>query len=147
MKYLYVLMTIILFSSCNEQCEVCEVLKNGQMIEQYESCDEEGIKASKSICQEMAKLQNSECKCHKKDKQQENEKLQQKMLTTVGDAQKFVTESFNEQEETLMISDELNDAIGLNMTIITDAILKKGYMPNGFEQKEGYRIYKYTKEN
>lgn len=36
------------------------------MIEKYESCDEEGIKASKSICEEMAKLQNAECKCNAK---------------------------------------------------------------------------------
>lgn len=56
-------------SSCKKQCEICKVLKNGQMIEQYESCDEEGMKSSKSICEEMAKLQDSECKCHKKDKQ------------------------------------------------------------------------------
>ncbi|WP_459209088.1 hypothetical protein [Aquimarina rhabdastrellae] len=133
-------------SSCKKQCEVCEVLKNEQMIEQYESCDEEGMKASKSICKEMAKLQDSECKCHKKDKPKKDTKLEQNVLTTIEDARSYVTESFNEKEETLMISDELNDAMGLNMAIIGDGILKKGYMPNGFEQKDGYRIYKYKKE-
>lgn len=42
------------------------------MIEQYESCDEDGMKVSKSICEEVAKLQNSECECHKKDKSKTN---------------------------------------------------------------------------
>lgn len=41
------------------------------------------------------------------------------------------------------ISDEVNDQIGLNMAIITDAILAKGFEPNGFEQKKGYRVYVY----
>ena len=71
MKYFSILIVTFLFINCTEQkeqCEVCEVLKNGQMIEKYESCDNEGMKASKSICQEMSKLQGSECKCHKKDK-------------------------------------------------------------------------------
>jgi hypothetical protein len=115
------------------------------MIEQYESCDEEGIKVSKSICEEMAKLQDSECKCHKKDKTKTNTKLKQNVLTTVENARNYVTESFNEKEETLLISDELNDEMGLNMAIITDGILKKGYMPDGLEQKDGYCIYKYKK--
>ena len=56
----------IMLSSCQNKCEVCEVLKDGQMIEEYESCDEEAKKVTKSICQEMAKLQDSECKCRKK---------------------------------------------------------------------------------
>jgi hypothetical protein len=146
MKYFYILIAIVFLSSCEEQCEVCEVLKNGQMIEKYESCDEEGRKVSKSICQEMAKLQDSECKCHKIEKQKADKNLKGNVLTTVEDARNFVAKSFNDQEETLMISDELNDALGLNMALIGDLILKKGYMPNGFEQKEGYRVYKYQKE-
>jgi hypothetical protein len=44
----------------------------------------------------------------------------------------------------LPISDELQDPVGLNMAIITDIILERGWMPDGFDQKEGYRIYKYT---
>ncbi len=134
------------FSSCKKQCEICEVLKNGQMIGQYESCDEEGMKASKSICEEMAKLQDSECKCLKKDKPKKNTQFKQNILTTIEDARNYVTESFNKKEETLLISDELNDGMGLNMTIIVDGILKRGYMPDGFEQKDGYRVYKYKKD-
>lgn len=43
----------------------------------------------------------------------------------------------------LPISDELLDPVGMNMAIITDSILAKGWTPHGYEQKEGYRIYRY----
>ncbi len=43
----------------------------------------------------------------------------------------------------LPISDSINDAIGINMSIVTDAILAKGWEPNGFIQKDGFRIYLY----
>lgn len=45
-----------------------------------------------------------------------------------------------------MISDELNDKMGMNMAIIVDNIFKKGYIPDGFKQQNGYRIYRYKKE-
>ncbi len=35
----------------------------------------------------------------------------------------------------------------MNMAIISDAILNAGYMPVGFVQKDGYRIYNYLKES
>lgn len=69
-----------------------------------------------------------------------------KPLISLDDARIFVQENFKNNEETLLISDELNDQIGMNMAIIADGILKAGYMPNGFEQKDGYRIYKYQKD-
>jgi hypothetical protein len=75
-----------------------------------------------------------------------NNNKEMNAFTKLEDARNYVTESFNDKEETLMISDELNDAMGVNMAIIADGILKKGYMPNGFEQKEGYRVYKYQKD-
>ena len=43
----------------------------------------------------------------------------------------------------LKVSDKLQDPAGINMTIITDTILSKGWEPNGFIQKEGFRIYSY----
>ena len=54
-------------------------------------------------------------------------------------------ESFSREAEdfTLAISDELQDAIGLNMAILTDYILKKGWEPDGFSQHDGYRVYRY----
>ena len=43
----------------------------------------------------------------------------------------------------LPISDILQDPIGISMAIITDAILAKGWDVDGFEQRDGYRIYRY----
>ncbi len=43
----------------------------------------------------------------------------------------------------LAIADTLLDPAGMNMAIITDKILAKGFEPNGFQQKEGFRVYKY----
>lgn len=68
------------------------------------------------------------------------------VFSNLDTARQYVEESFTKDVETLLISDELNDPMGMNMTIIGDGILKKGYMPDGFVQKDGYRIYKYIKE-
>ena len=43
----------------------------------------------------------------------------------------------------LPISDQLQDPIGVNMAIITDAILKRGWEPDGYTQEKGFRTYKY----
>ncbi len=43
----------------------------------------------------------------------------------------------------LPIADSINDEVGVNMAIITTAILKRGWEPDGFEQRNGYRIYRY----
>jgi hypothetical protein len=43
----------------------------------------------------------------------------------------------------LPISDELNDPVGINMAILVDVVLSKDWEPNGFEQKSGFRIYRY----
>ena len=47
------------------------------------------------------------------------------------------------EELELAISDALQDPIGMNMALITDRILKKGWEPDGFEEKDGYRVYTY----
>ncbi len=61
------------------------------------------------------------------------------------EAAKLAIDSFGGDagEFQLDISDELNDPIGMNMAILTDAILKKGWEPDGFEAKPGYRVYRY----
>ena len=66
-------------------------------------------------------------------------------ITDVSEAVKYI-ESFNDKPEKLMlaISDTLQDPIGINMTLITDSILARGWMPNGFNQENGYRVYLYT---
>ena len=49
----------------------------------------------------------------------------------------------NAKEFELPISDVLQDSMGINMAIILDAILARGYEPDGFVQKNGYRVYLY----
>jgi hypothetical protein len=65
-------------------------------------------------------------------------------ITTVDEA-KLNIESFAGAPEdfVLPISDEMQDPIGVNMAIITDCVLAKGWEPNGFEKREGYRVYRY----
>jgi hypothetical protein len=78
---------------------------------------------------------------------QQMESNTRKPLTTREEALEYIAANFNgESERTLWIADTLIDPSGLNMAILGDALLKAGYMPNGAEQKEGYRIYKYIKE-
>ena len=67
-------------------------------------------------------------------------------ITSLEQANKFVSDNFDKSEETLWISESLNDPVGMNMAIVLDGILKLGNMPDGFEQKEGYRIYKKKKK-
>lgn len=43
----------------------------------------------------------------------------------------------------LAISDSLLDPLGINMAVITDVVLEKGWEPNGYEQQDGYRVYRY----
>ncbi len=40
-------------------------------------------------------------------------------------------------------SDSLLDPVGINMAIITDRILGRGWQPAGFAQKDGCRIFSY----
>ncbi len=47
------------------------------------------------------------------------------------------------EDFTLAVSDELQDEIGMNMAIITDYILKRGWELDGFSQHNGYRVYRY----
>jgi hypothetical protein len=65
-------------------------------------------------------------------------------INTIEEATQCI-ESFEgrPKEFKLPISDQLQDPIGINMAVITDSILKRGWMPNGFQQKDGYRIYQY----
>lgn len=57
----------------------------------------------------------------------------------------MLVEAFSGRAEdfTLAVSDELQDEIGINMALITDHILKKGWEPDGFSQQDGYRLYRY----
>ena len=68
-------------------------------------------------------------------------------INSIEEAQIYLGSFDGEPEQfKLPISDELQDPMGMNMAIITDSILKKGFMPSGFEQMDGYRIYRYIKQ-
>jgi hypothetical protein len=68
-----------------------------------------------------------------------------KIIRSVEEAQAMVRAFEGKPEDfRLPVPDDLQDPMGLNMAIITDSILERGWMPDGFVQKEGYRIYKYT---
>ncbi len=65
-------------------------------------------------------------------------------ITTIGEAERVIAEYQGAAKDfQLPIADSLLDPGGFNMAIITDLILAKGFMPDGFEQKDGYRLYKY----
>lgn len=36
-----------------------------------------------------------------------------------------------------------SDPVGAGMAMVVDMFLAKGYEPDGFEQREGFRIYRY----
>lgn len=67
-----------------------------------------------------------------------------KPAASIDEAQKLIA-SFSGRPESfrLPISDELQDPIGVNMAIITDAILKREWEPDGYTQEKGFRIYRY----
>ncbi len=49
----------------------------------------------------------------------------------------------------LAISDDVTfagqpDTMGAGMAILVDGILAQGYIPDGFEQRDGYRLYSYV---
>ncbi|MBI1227470.1 MAG: hypothetical protein GC192_19720 [Bacteroidetes bacterium] len=66
-------------------------------------------------------------------------------LKTLEESISYIASNFKNSEETLLIADSMNDDFGVNMTLIMDRLLKMGYAPDGFEQREGFRIYKYKK--
>jgi len=36
------------------------------------------------------------------------------------------------------------DVIGAGMAFVVDAVLAQGYMPDGFDQRDGFRLYRYV---
>jgi len=64
----------------------------------------------------------------------------------VGDAVDAVRRHDGDPEDLqLAIADSMQDPVGVNMAIILDAILEKGWCPDGYQQREGYRIYRYKR--
>ncbi len=73
-----------------------------------------------------------------------NKGISMKPVETVYEALQII-DSYDElpKEFILPISNSLQDPVGANMAIIVDKILSRGLMPDGYEQKKGYRLYKY----
>ncbi|MEA9566265.1 hypothetical protein [Xanthomonas sp. WHRI 8932A] len=44
----------------------------------------------------------------------------------------------------LLISNTLHDPFGVTMAVITDRGLGRSWWPEGFEQRDGYRLYRYS---
>ena len=67
-----------------------------------------------------------------------------KPFTDLSDAIEAIKAYNGKPEDFLLpISDEMNDPTGFTMAILGDLMLSRGWIPNGFEQKDGYRVYKY----
>ena len=65
-------------------------------------------------------------------------------ITTVDEARRTIHDFSGPPEDfVLPISDQLLDPVGVNMVLIVDAILDKGWEPDGFEQRDGFRLYRY----
>lgn len=47
------------------------------------------------------------------------------------------------QDFALSIDESLIDPVGLSMAVVTDRILAKGWMPDGVETRDGYRVFRY----
>ena len=45
---------------------------------------------------------------------------------------------------TLAVADSINDDLGVTMAILTDAVLARGWLPDGYDERADYRIYRYT---
>ena len=69
-----------------------------------------------------------------------------KAISTL-DAALAVVDSYSDQrgQLELPLADELLDDVGLNMAIILDRLLSYGWSPNGYDEQEGYRIYRYVR--
>ncbi len=67
-----------------------------------------------------------------------------KPITRIDVAQQAIKAHSHKSERLVLpISDDLLDPMGINMAMITDSILAQGLEPNGFIQKDGYRLYFY----
>ena len=65
-------------------------------------------------------------------------------FTDIDAARQAIEQYSGSPEDFLLpVSDEIQDAMGIAMAVITDAVLAKGWDVDGFDQKDGYRIYKY----
>ena len=65
-------------------------------------------------------------------------------IQSVEEATRLV-DSFEGRPEAfqLAVAEALLDPMGINMAIITDRVIARGWQPDGFSQADGYRVYRY----
>ncbi len=79
--------------------------------------------------------------------------MEEGIITDVHEAIRIINASEVTAGLELKISDTVwKDApgvelTGINMALITDAVLGRGLFPSGFEDKDGYRLYKFSKKS
>lgn len=65
-------------------------------------------------------------------------------FTDIEKAKQFIQNYEGKVKDfSLPIPDSMNDPVGINMAILLDLMLKKDWEPDGFDQYDGYRVYKY----
>lgn len=67
-----------------------------------------------------------------------------KPITSVKEALGLIDSFVGKPEDfQLAVSEPLLDPVGINMAIIGDRILARGWQPDGYVQGPGYRLYRY----
>jgi hypothetical protein len=65
-------------------------------------------------------------------------------VTNIEEAQRAIESCEGRPEDSaLPISDGMQAQLGMNMASITDCALARGWEPGGFEQRRGFRVYRY----
>lgn len=54
-----------------------------------------------------------------------------------------LVDAFSPDMFALCLAESLHDPVGINIALITDRILAKGWEPHTIERFEGFRIYRY----
>ena len=67
-----------------------------------------------------------------------------KAIGSVQEALALIDAHHGEAEDfTLAVPDSLQDPTGMNMALITDRILARGWQPDGYTSQPGIRLYRY----
>jgi hypothetical protein len=65
-------------------------------------------------------------------------------VASIDEARRLIAAHAGSPEDfRLPLADALQDPMGVSMAMITDAILKRGWEPDGYAQEKGFRVYRY----
>jgi hypothetical protein len=71
-----------------------------------------------------------------------------KPITSVSEAVALIDAFAGEPSAfPLCLSESIHDPVGVNIAIITDRIVARGWWPAGVERYEGFRIYRYKQRD